>query len=254
VLHAAISEDDGLSWRGFREVARNPFVDVPPPPSGDHGVSYTLPVLTKDGDILTPISVGGAGGMWLLRFDPEWLYETSRETDFSEGAEGWTRFGTTGVDVIAHPDKPGAQALLLRKPAADWPAAAVWNFPNAMNGRIHIRLKLNPGFTGARMGLTDHFSVPFDPEDEYHNLFNFKIGPEGKLPRGEITPGQWHAVELAWNCAKKECQVLVDGLLVEALPMQRQTAGVNYVRLCANGMDVDTAGLLIEHVNASISE
>ena len=192
--------------------------------------------------------------MWLMRFNPEWLYETSRKTDFSSGAEGWISFGTKGVEVVENPEKPGARALRLRKPDADWPAAAVWNFPNGIRGRLQIRLKLNPGFGGARIGLTDHFSVAFDPEDQYHNLFNLSIGPEGKLKQSEIAPGQWHTLELDWNIAKQECRVLIDGRLAETLPMQRQTAGVNYLRLCSTVEEIDTAGLLIENVDASISE
>ena len=253
VLHAAISEDDGRTWRGYREVARNPFVDEPPPPSGDYGVAYTLPALTSEGEIITPLSVGGTGGMWMLRFNPEWLYETSRKTDFSSGAEGWNSFGTKGVEVVTNPDKPGAQVLQLRKPEKDWPAAAVWNFPNGTTGRLRIRLKLNPGFGGARIGLTDHFSVAFDPEDQYHNLFNLKIGPEGQLQESKITLGQWHDLEFDWNCAKQECQVLVDGSQTEILAMQRRTTGVNYVRLVSTVNEIDDAGLLIERVDASIA-
>jgi hypothetical protein len=254
VLHAAISEDEGRTWRGYREVARNPFLDEPPPPSGDHGVSYTLPVLTNDGDIITPLSVGGTGGMWLMRFNPEWLYENSRTTDFSSGAEGWHSFGTKGVEVVANPDKPGTQALQLRKPLPDWPAAAVWNFPNAMNGRLKIRLKLNPGFGGARIGLTDHFSVAFDPEDQYYNLFNLSIGSKGQLGQSEIALAVWHTLELKWSAAKHECYVFVDGHSVETLPMQSRSAGVNYLRLCSSAEGVDVAGLLIESVGASRSE
>ncbi len=235
-------------------LARNPFVDDPPPPSGDHAVSYTLPVLTKDGEIITPPSVGGTGGMWLMRFNSEWLYETSRKTDFANGADGWNSFGTNGVEVVAHPDQSGARVLQLRKPKADWPAAAVWNFPNAMRGRIQIRLKLNPGFSGARIGLTDHFSVAFDPEDEYHNLFNLSIGSEGKLQQSEITPGRWHKLELDWNIATRECRVFVDGVPAETLLMQRRTTGVNYLRFCSTAEDTDTAGFLLESVDASISE
>src|SRR5262249_11679598 len=115
VLHAAISADEGRTWRGYREVARNPLVEEPPPPNGDHAVSYTLPVVPHDGEILAPLWVGGRGGMWLLRFHPEWLYETGRKTDFSPGAEGWSSFGTKGVEVVAHPDKPGARALHVSK-------------------------------------------------------------------------------------------------------------------------------------------
>ena len=254
VLHAAISEDDGHVWRGYREVARNPFVDAPPPPNGDHGVSYTLPVLTNEGDIITPLSVGGTAGMWMMRFNPEWLYETSRKTDFSSGAEGWNSFGTKGVEVVANPDKPGARALQLCKPEADWPSAAVWNFPNGMDGRLQIRLKLNPGFAGARIGLTDHFSVAFDPEDQYYNLFNLSIGSGGKLHQSEIALAQWHTLELNWSCAKQECRVFVDGRPAETLPMQRRTAGVNYLRLCSTVDEIDAAGFLIESVDASISE
>jgi hypothetical protein len=253
VLHAAISEDDGRTWRGYREVARNPFIDEPPPPNGDHGVSYTLPVLTHDGEIITPLSVGGRGGLWLMRFNPEWLYETGRKSDFASGIEGWHRFGTKGVELVAHPDKPGTRALQLRKLDADWPSAAVWNFPNGTTGRLRIRLKLDPGFAGARIGLTDHFSVPFDPEDQYHSLFNLSIGPEGKLGNGKLTPAQWHTVELDWSCPKQECRALIDGQPADTLPMQRRTAGVNYLRISSTADKADPAGLLIESVEASIA-
>ena len=235
-------------------MARNPFIDEPPPPNGDHGVSYTLPVLTNDGDIITPLSVGGTGGLWLMRFNPEWLYETGRKTDFSSGAEGWSTFGTKGVEVVANPDKPGRRALQLRKPEADWPSAAVWNFPNGMNGRLRIRLKVNPGFAGTRIGLTDHFSVPFDPEDQNYNLFNLSIGPKGKIGRDAMTVAQWHTLDLNWSVAKDECRVFVDGRHVDTLPLQRRTAGVNYLRLSSIVEGIDLAGLLIESVDASLFE
>jgi hypothetical protein len=254
VLHAAISKDDGRTWRGYREVACNPLVDQPPPPNGDHGVSYTLPTLTKEGEIITPLSVGGTGGLWLLRFDPEWLNETGRKTEFTSGAEGWHHFGTKGVDVVGHPTRPGSRVLHIRKPQADWPAAAVWNFPNGTKGRLVIRLKLNAGFAGARIGLTDHFSVPFDPEDASYNLFNLNLEPHDTLVRGELSPEQWHTLELAWNCPEQECRVVVDGRLVETLPMQRRTTGVNYLRLSSTAGETDPAGFAIESVEARASE
>jgi hypothetical protein len=253
VLHAAISNDDGRTWRGYREVAHNPYLNDPPPPSGDHGVAYTLPVLTNDGEIITPLSVGGTGGMWLLRFNPEWLEQTSQKMDFSAGAEGWHSFGTRGVEVVSNPDKPGAKALQIRKPEADWPSAAIWNFPNGKSGRLKMRVKLNPGSGGARIGLTDHFSVPFDPEERYYNLFNLNIPSDGKLQHGEITPGEWHAIEFDWNCAKLECKVSVDSRPAETIPMQRRTAGVNYLRITSTADTTDTAGMLIESVEASVS-
>jgi hypothetical protein len=254
VLHAAISDDEGRTWRGYREVARNPLVDEPPPPNGDHGVAYTLPALTDDGEIVTPLSVGGTGGMWLLRFNPEWLNETSRKTDFLTRNGDWNSFGTKGVEVVTDPDGSGSKALLICKPEADWPAAAVWNFPNGTSGRLKIQFRLNPGFAGARIGLTDHFSVPFDPEDQCHNLYNLSIGPAGKLRQGEVSLGDRHALELEWNNEKQECRVLVDGHPAETLPLQRRTAGVNYLRVCSTAEATDPAGLLIESVDATVSQ
>ena len=49
----------------------------------------------------------------------------------SSGAEGWSTFGTKGVELVTHPDKSGMRVLQLNcrhKPEADWPSAAVWNF------------------------------------------------------------------------------------------------------------------------------
>jgi hypothetical protein len=41
--------------------------------------------------------------------------------------------------------------------------------------------------------------------------------------------------------------------LVETLPMQRRTAGINYLRLASTAEEIDTAGLLIESMEASKS-
>jgi hypothetical protein len=39
VLHAAVSEDEGKTWIGYREVMRAPKADEPPPPGGDFGTA-----------------------------------------------------------------------------------------------------------------------------------------------------------------------------------------------------------------------
>jgi hypothetical protein len=252
VLHGAISSDDGKTWQGYREVARNPLIDEPPPPNGDHGVSYTLPVLTSDGEVITPLSVGGTGGMWLLRLDPQWLKESGRNTDFSSADNGWSSFGTKGVSVEANPDRPGQKVLRLCKSKADWPAAAVWNFPNALRGHLTMHLKLNPGFSGARIGLTDHFSVPFDPEDEYHNLYTIHIDSHGTCGEQQVSVGDWHILEIAWK--PTTCNISVDGKEAMTLPAERRSKGINYLRLCSTAVDADNAGMLIESVSESMTD
>jgi hypothetical protein len=48
--------------------------------------------------------------------------------------------------------------------------------------------------------------------------------------------------------------VLVDGRAADTLPMQRRTAGVNYLRVSSTVEETDTAGLLLESVEASTAD
>jgi hypothetical protein len=213
VLHGAISEDDGKTWRGYREVAANPYAVEPPPPNGDHGVTYTVPALTASGKLLTSLSTGHNRDTLILRLDPEWLYETKQQDDFSRGLKGWTSFGTRGVALEAHPENSNRQVLGLRKPDPEWPAGAVWNFPAGKRGELRMRVRLAPNFAGALVGLTDHFSVAFDEQDRFCNVFNLDIGPGGKLAEGvQVPTGRWADLVFSWDCdLQRQCSVTMNG-------------------------------------------
>jgi hypothetical protein len=250
-LHGAISEDDGRTWRGYREVAANPLANEPPPPNGDHGVTYTVPALTADGHIITSLTIGPGGGYYLLKLDPEWFYETNRNHDFQQGLTGWTTFGTRGVGLETTPESSGRQVLVLKKTDAEWPASAVWNFPAGKRGELRIRLLLRDGFAGGVLGLTDHFSVPFDGEDVFHNVINFEIGPDGALNDGErLATGRWHDLSLQWDTDRSEGRVLNDGKLIARLKIRRQTIGLSYLRVRSIALGQDRGGMLVKSVSA----
>ncbi len=254
VLHAAVSSDDGKTWRGYREVARDSLVVNPPPPNGDYGVSYSVPALTKEGEVITSLSTGPGGGEYILHIDPDWLDETHQHDNFSSGLAQWSTFGTKGVVLVPDPDKPGSACLEVRKASPDWAAAAVWNFPMGRKGTLRLRVLLKPEFAGARISITDHFSVPFDPLDVNYNLYNFWIGPGGKLKNGqEIKPGRWHNLEIKWDCDRGQAWVICDNRLVGALRQTRMTAGVSYLRIVSTAQSASDAGLLIGSVDADVS-
>ncbi|HZP83992.1 MAG TPA: sialidase family protein [Chthonomonadaceae bacterium] len=251
VLHLALSSDEGRTWRGFREILRDPYRNEPPPPNGDHGVSYPYPTLLSDGRVLFSLWVATGKTRALTAFDPNWVLETEQQTDFSQGMEDWSAFGVRGVGLVAHPDKPGRKALAIRKPEADWPAGAVWNFPAGVSGTLKLRLQLQPGFAGALIGLTDHFSAPFDDQDEIYNLFNLKIGSEGRIGQeNALKPGVWHDLELAWDTKAGQCRVTVDGRAVARLRQTRLGPYVNYLRLRSTAEATDSAGFLVASVEA----
>jgi hypothetical protein len=254
VLHAAISEDEGGTWRGYREVAANPLASEPPPPNGDHGVTYTVPALTRDGYLITSLSVGPGGGFYMLRVDPEWLYETARNSDFANGMSGWTTIGTHGAALEADPADSSRRVLAIRKPETDWPAGAVWNFPAGKRGELRMRLQLRPGFAGAVVGLTDHFSVPFDFEDVYHNVYNFEIAANGRLrDGGRLQTDRWHELRFAWDDASRQCRVSEQGKPVATLPMLRNSVGPCYLRMRSTA-EQDSAGLLLDSVSADVGK
>ncbi|MGC9317057.1 MAG: sialidase family protein [Armatimonadota bacterium] len=254
VLHAAVSTDDGRTWRGWREVARDPRREEPPPPGGDFGTAYPMPAVANDGRVI--YSTGqGEGRALLMLLDPEWLMATGHESDFTgDGREEWSIFGTRGVGFRPHPADPNAAVLSLRKTSPDWPAATTWNFPIGARGRLRMRLMLVRGFGGALIGLTDHWSAPFDEEDHLHNLFNVWIDRGGILRDGRrVKPGEWHDLSLDWSTTgSRRCRVSLDGEHVATVPLRRQTDGANYLRVRSTAAETDLRGMMIESVAVTI--
>ena len=253
VLHAAVSEDDGLTWRGYREVLRDPRRHDPPPTVGDFGTAYPFPVVTSD-DAVIIVSGQGEGRVLMARLDPAWLYETTQASDFADGSEDWSIFGTAGVERQSHQDQTGDFALRLTKQQPGRTAGAVWNFPAGRRGRVQVRLRVEPGAGPHRLSLTDHFSTPFDPQDQFHNTFNIEVEPEGRIAsEPALQAGRWHTVELAWDTRKdRTCRVSVDGRHLTTVPQLHETRGVNYLRVVALAEPHDHAGLWIESTTADV--
>lgn len=253
VLHAAIASDDGVTWRGVREVARDPLRHLPPPASGDHGTAYPFPVVTADGAVL--VCTGqGEGRTILARLAPEYLLETVQRTSFEDGLEDWSVFGTRGVGPVPHPDRAGARVLRLQRLDAEFPAAAVWSFPLGHTGHLRLRLRFEPGSQGLLLGLTDHFSTPFDEEDLLNAVFAARLQQGSDEEEGVgIEPGVWHELVLAWNQTGSACAVRLDNAIVTSLPRLRRGDGVCYLRLRTIATAPEAGGVLLESVEADVS-
>ena len=255
VLHGAISNDEGRTWRGFRELLRDPHRNQPIDfdKAGDYGWSYTFPTLTAQGDVLFTNWVEEGNVRTFTLFNPSWLKATHQETDFSNGIDDWTTFGSKGVEVENAPDGDG-HVLQIRKADATWPGAAVWNFPVGGNGTLKLSLMLKPGFHGANLGLTDHYSVPWDDEDVFYNVFNLPISADGEIVPGvKLAIGQWQELELTWNVNDRKCRISINGKFVGSIEDNRRSHGINYLRLHTTS-DTPDEGLLLRHVTADVSE
>jgi hypothetical protein len=251
VLHAALSEDEGRTWTNHREILRDPMRKDPPPGNGDWGVAYAFPTLTKSGDVIFSLWVQTGTPRTLYRLSPEWLEETHQSTNFEAGLEDWSIFGTHGVELISSPQAIG-QVLAVRRAERNWPSGAVWNFPMGKRGQLTLKIFLQRGFGGDTIGLTDHYSVPFDDRDTFFNVFNVPISADGKLLSASLTPEQWHLIKLDWDTSSGRCSVAVNRKLAGVVQSQRNSEGIDYLRFHPTP-DVADGGLLLGYAQADVS-
>jgi hypothetical protein len=113
-------------------------------------------------------------------------------------------------------------------------------------------MRLEAGFGGDRLGLTDQYSVPFDDGDEFYNVFNIGIGADGMLLSASLKDGHWHVIDLKWNTAAKHCVVSVDGKIAGTVRAQRASAGIDYLRFHALPTSPD-GGLLVSAIDADVA-
>jgi hypothetical protein len=257
-LHAAISADEGKTWRGFREVYRDPFRNETPPRRGDRGTAYPLAAATKDGGIVLLSGQGNRRNMILV--DPRWITQTRQSDDLSGGLEAWhawKEFGpasgfwrdrTTGARLVDHPSLRGAKALLISRPDANEADCASWNFPATTRGKLTLRVMPREGFGGLHIGLNDRFFNPGDQRGESEAIFRMSIGPRGEsVGETKVPLGQWSAVTLQWDLSKRECQVRLDEQPAGVLPLNQPSPyGISYLRLLSLADQVDAAGCLVE--------
>jgi len=211
VLHAALSADEGRTWRGFREILTEPVADT----RGDRGTAYASAVQNAAGKVLVA-SGQGEGKRALLAFDPRWLEETEQRDDLSAGPALWTAYGAAPPraerDALVIPLRPGA------------PCGASWNFPGAAAGVLTLRLRIPPGVAKLRLALTDHFSRLDDRKAGDHAVFAVAVDQRGEFK-----------LRLAWRGATDATAGVlaleVDGAAVGRYPARRPAQfGVNYLR------------------------
>ncbi len=265
-LHAAISDDEGRTWRGYREIYRDPTRNNTPPKSGDRGTAYPYPYLAPNGKVIVMTGQGPASAM--LRFDPDWLLGTHREDDFSAGLDGWsvfTHYGEVsrwwqdrrqGPAVVELPEARGGTVLHVRRPDDYAGDGAVWNFRMGRKGVLTLRVLLREGFGGAVVSLLDRFFDPTDPNGEKEAVFSLPIQPDGHISvRESLEAGTWCTLQMAWDTPGRTAVASVDDVPRVYLPRAfREPRGVNYVRIRSTATAMDEAGLYVDYVSVDVSD
>lgn len=275
VTHVAISEDDGRTWIGMRELHLDPLrntSDYALRGGGiDRGMHQAQFVEVAPGKVLASIGQHPLHRAMML-FDVGWLYEREREGDFSDSLSHWTTFNylrgirghcsynrVEGCRVEPHPDKPGQQVLDLSYEADERLVSAVrgavWNFPAMQRGRFSASLRIPEGCERMSLLLNDRW---FNPSDSVACCEAIYALPLDRRELGIADDG-WHEVALEWNLeakGKPGARVRVDGRLrrVRLPQLNACRDGISYVHFIALPVAPGTPGIIVERVKAEMLE
>lgn len=270
-LHAAISVDDGRTWRGFREIALTEPRNAPdfrelgngPDDEHDKSVHQTQAIELRDGTVL--IAYGqNSSARRLARLDPDWLLETVRTEDFRHGLGGLSNHlylkslsgGWRGwAGHCAWNRLPGA--VLMRDPDTDMGMGSVrevlrlcripdprlvsdrqgvaWNFPAARSGVLEIDCRIDGA--GFRLTLAGHW---INPCDEYNPP---RAPVSWKVPKKMLGEG-WRKLRCTWDGKTGRAALSVDGrTLVTDVLREMPPFGFSYLHLqtLAEGLDASGA-------------
>lgn len=192
VLQAAISADNGTSWRGFREILNQ--TAALESARGDKGSAYASAAETRDGKIAL-CGGQGEGNRFIVLFDPNWLLDDAQHDDLTEGPVYWTQYGKEGIHVEA-PVSVGEKAAVALPLGAQEPSGAEWNFPAMSAGKIKMELWIPADVSLVSLSLTDHFSRADDSAAGEHAVYHFSF-----QERPEVVHDQWVEIELKWDAA-----------------------------------------------------
>lgn len=265
-LHMAVSDDEGKTWRGFREIYLDHRRNDNPARSGDRGTAYPLGAYTEDGKFVV-IAGQGAGGRNPILIDPDWIVASDADTDFSDGlnqwatythhgpAKRWWRARTAGSVLVPHPSDPKRRCLHVRK-QPELPAdGATWNFPNGWKGTLTARVMPREGFQGAVVALNDRFFDPANDLGEQFAVFRAAIGKDLSVGDLQLETGSWSELRFDWDLDAATCLLSVNGQLASRLSLKHPTLnGLSYVRFRSTADQTDAGGLLVENVKVSITD
>ena len=280
-LHAAISEDAGKNWTGFRELhlnERRNDVDFRSRGGNDSTVDKSVhqsqAVELPGGKVLLAFGQH-ADCRRMILFDPNWLYETGRRDDFRGGLDRWSvqsylksvpggfRGFTghcsanrrAGPALVPHPDGEMREVLqIARHPDVrllEERQGAVWNFPAAFSGQVRLRLRQPAGAAGTQIALLDRWFNPTDPVVAEFSMFVLRLDAAGRINgQPALQADRWHELTIRWDLGRTpEASFRIDAGSEFGLPLRFPTVnGLSYLHLQSAAAEADPHGLLVEWV------
>ncbi len=275
-LHIAISNDDGKSWKGFRELALNPhrnaadFRSLGGPEVGRDKSVHQVEILEMPYNKLL-ISYGQhTVCRRLILVDRGWITEKTRREDFIHGLGALSTHtyvksvlgcyrGTEQdpLSTVGHcaynrvpsalllpdPYREGREALQICRnedPRLVSPiGGAVWNFPASDKGTVKLLFRVEG--EGMRVSLLDHWVNPTD--DEVRQIADFSGIVTTALQQ---SANKYTELSLQFDCESNTVAVYADGRFLSQTTMKgKHPNGLSYLHLQSAATSEDLRGTLV---------
>ncbi len=267
--HAAISEDDGKTWIGFREMGlsgiRNDS-DFRSKGANDDCLDKSIhqfEILELPFDKVMVVYGQHALLRRIVIFDLKWLYETSRVEDFRLGLGNlstqvylksvsgnfrgfsghcaWNR--THGAVLVPDPDGNFEEALFIGRvedPRLFSPVqGAVWNFPASATGEVQIKLRIQG--EGLCISLADRWFNPIDTTVRELSPFSCEVTKDMLAAHG------WTQLSLRYDIPAGRVEVLAGDMMIRELPIVGSAPhGFSYLHLQSLATGADEMGALVK--------
>jgi len=264
-IHAAISQDDGKTWIGFRELVldeyRNNEDYAVTKGSNDRAKHQSEIVQLDDNRVLYSCGQHPLHRR-LMILDVRWLYEKERSSDLAkDGTRDWSthQYLNKIVGHCGYNRKPGAQvengALRVLRiedtSLTNQNQGATWNFPSGYTGMITTKIRLEKGGAGVQIALTDRWFNPTDDTVDQFANYVIKIDQHGKTKDGKLllTPDKTHDLTIIWRDVDKKgyASVKLDGKTTTLkIPCKQPSPnGISYIHFYNPAQKVDLKGFSI---------
>lgn len=277
--HIALSDDDGKTWYGFREIflgeLRNEanYGDVEGSDRGSHQ-SEVLD-LGKE-NILIALGQHPLHRK-LVIVNTKWAGEKLRSSNFSKGMDDWTTHTyipilrghcaynrKSSAQLVSAPTFPGKKALEIKfsddpslvttdKGAADYrTGGATWNFPNSAEGVLNTKIYFNEGSEGIHLSLCDRLFNACDTLAPEQSMFSIKLAPKMKIGSLTLKEKTWYNLLLTWK--GKSCELKINGVPQIKLDQQQASPnGISYLHFISAATAPDTGTLILSSAEKSTS-
>ena len=289
VIHIAASDDDGATWKGFRQFYTDRFVYTTAG-GGDYGAAYASMDYDPKTDKIVVVTGQSNHEDYpnrksILMIDPALFDQTLKQDDFTNGLDGWFTWKTDGRNGSRRAYVPGASlvsssggdAMYLGKPDDKIADAANWNFPMGSSGSMTLNIVLENNFQGSNISLADRFFTPSEPEIDGYTvggasvvnpglgaggIFRLEIPADGKLGSGVILQKNIsYELTFDWHLSKKRGRATVtvngdSGQRIKLPMLNSYLHGLSYVHIRSVSEVVDTptlkTGIIVESARIEI--